>query len=503
MREDDTMDVDRLRGALSDRMTSLPPIRQTPDRAAFGRLWYPACVLLLCVSFFFAPSVHAQLSLTTVVDLALRGNPRVQGAEADVAKARAQLSEAHDAYVPSVNAGAGIGQSYGYSPYPPTLFTLNGAGLVYNSAQSYYIRSARAGVDAAQLALEDVQEAVAEDTALAFVALDHDKQREQVVGQQAGFASTLVSIVQSRVDAGQDTAISLTQAMLTAAQLRLESLQAGDETAVERDRLARLIGLPTAALSVDSNFPANPVPLDTTTDTTVHGYANSAVASAFANAEAKQQQAAGDARFRFRPQVNLFAQFNYYATFSDSFAQLQKVYQANTGQTTLNSSEGAFGVQITLPIMDRSRAAKARESAADAAHAFHEAQNAQINALDGQSRLRHSVAELQSQAEVAGLQQQLAQQQLEVLQQELKSGNPNGPQMTPRDEQNARIAERDKYLGVVDASFQLRQAEIHLLRLTGQLLSWLKSAAAAPTPAEPDASTTLQNSLPTTPSAQR
>jgi outer membrane protein TolC len=441
--------------------------------------------LALAVSLALAPSAQGQISLTTAVDLALRDNPRVQEAQADVAKARAQLSEAHDAYVPSINAGAAVGQSYGYSPYPPTLFTVTGGSMVYNASQFYYIRAARAGLDAAQLHLDDIREAVAEDTALAFAALDHDQQREQAVGQQLGFANTLVSIVESRVDAGQDAAIDLTQAKLTAAQLRLAVLSAQDDIAVDREHLARLIGLPAAALSVNSDFPASPLGLssDTATGTTVHGYANAAVASAFSNAEAKQQQARGDARFRFRPQVNLFGTFNYYATFSDSFAQLQKIYQANTGQTTLSASEGAFGVQIALPIFDRLRAAKARESTADAAHAMHDAQNAQIDALDGQSRLRHSVRELESQTEVAGLRQQLAQQQLDALQQQLKSGNPGGPQMTPKDEQNARISEREKYLGVLDAGYQLRQAEIHLLRQTGELLTWLKSAASATAPA--------------------
>ena len=501
MREDDTMEVYRLRESLSEPMTSLPPNRQTPGRSASVRLAHLGCALSLAVSLAFAPCAQGQISLTTAVDLALGSNPRVQGAQADLAKARAQLSEAHDAYVPSINAGAGIGQSYGYSPYPPTLFTVTGGGLVYSASQFYYTRAAQAGVDAARLALDDMREAVAEDTALAFVALDHDQQREQVVGQQLGFANTLVSIVESRVDAGQDAAIDLTQAKLTAAQLRLASLRAADETALDRERLARLIGLPPAALSVDSSFPASPVPIDTTVDTTVHGYANAAVAAAFDNAKAKQQQAWGDARFRFRPQINLFGTFNYYATFSDSFAQLQKVYQANTGQTTLSASEGAFGIQITLPIMDRSRAARARESSADAAHALHEAQNAQIAALDGQSRLRHSVTELESQAEVAGLQQQLAQQQLDVLQQQLKSGNPGGPQMTPKDEQNARISEREKYLGVVDAGYQLRQAEIHLMRQTGQLLTWLKSAASA-TSATAPASSQLQATPSPAPSPQ-
>jgi len=487
MREDDTMEVYRLRESLSEPMTSLPPNRQTPGRSASVRLAHLGCALSLAVSLAFAPCAQGQISLTTAVDLALGSNPRVQGAQADLAKARAQLSEAHDAYVPSINAGAAVGQSYGYSPYPPTLFTVNGGSRVYDASQFYYIRAARAGLDAAQLHLDDIREAVAEDTALAFAALDHDQQREQAVGQQLGFANTLVSIVESRVNAGQDTAIDLIQAKLTAAQLRFALLRAQDDTAEDREQLARLIGLPPAALSVNSDFPASPLDLssDAAIGTTVHGYANAAVATAFANAEAKQQQANGDERFRFRPQVNLFGQFNYYATFSDSFAQLQKIYQANTGQTTLSASEGAFGVQINLPIFDRARAARARESAADAAHALHEAQNAQIDALNGQSLLRHSIDELQTQAEVASLQQQLAQQQLNILQQQLKSGNPGGPQMTPADEQNARISEREKYLGVVDAGYQLRQAEIHLLRQTGELLSWLKSAASATAPATP------------------
>jgi hypothetical protein len=57
--------------------------------------------------------------------------------------------------------------------------------------------------------------------------------------------------------------------------------------------------------------------------------------------------------------------------------------------------------------------------------------------------------------------------------------------MTPKDEQNARIAERDKYLSVIDANFQLRQTQIQLMRQTGQLDGWLKSAAAQPNSSVP------------------
>jgi outer membrane protein TolC len=447
------------------------------------------------IALSLAPAAGAQLSLTTAVDLALHSNPRVQGAESEVARAQAALAETHDVYIPAVNAGAGLGQGYGYLPNPPTLFTVTAGSLVYSASQSFYVRSARAGLSAAQLTLQDVRETVAQDTALAFIALDHDRQRQQAIDQEATFANTLVTIVQDRVNAGQDSSIDLTQAKLTAAQFRLSTLRAQDETANETEHLARLIGIPTASLQIDNKFPVAPVPTEAP-QISPQGYASPAVASAFANATARLEQAKGDARFRFRPQVTLFAQYNRYATFTNSFNTLQQFSQ-NGGGAKIGSDETAFGVQITLPFFDKLRAAKARETAADASKALHDAQNAQIDVLDGLSRTRHSIAELQVQSEVAGLEQQLAQQQLDVLHLQLQNGtgNPTGPQMTPKDEQNARISEREKYLGVVDANFQLHQAEIQLLRQSGGLEAWLKPAASATGSAQ-------QNNLPPTPTPQ-
>jgi outer membrane protein TolC len=444
----------------------------------------------LPVLFWFAATAQAQLSISTAVDLALRSNPRVLSAQAEVDRARAALSEMHDVYIPAVSGGAGLGQAYGYSQNPPTLATLSATSLVYNHSQTSYIRAARASLNAAELSLRDMRDTVAQDTALSFIALNHDQQREQAIHQQGGYADRLVMIVQQRLDAGQDTQLDLTQARLTAAQLKLAMLRAQDETGNEREHLAHLIGLPATSLDAEDSFPATPMPLDGEGTGLANGYANAAVAAAFANADARRQQAKGDSSFRFLPQVNLFVQYNRYATFASSFKELEKIYTNSAGKPLLTANEGFFGVQISVPLMDRARAAKGRESIAEAAKALHDAQNAQNEALDGRSRLRHSIDELQAQADVAALQQQLAQQQLDVLRIQLQagSGNPNGAQMTPKDEQTALIGERDKYLSVIDASYQLRQAEIQLMRQNGGLESWLKSTALAP-----------QNSLPQSP----
>jgi preprotein translocase subunit SecA len=148
-------------------------------------------------------------------------------------------------------------------------------------------------------------------------------------------------------------------------------------------------------------------------------------------------------------------------------------------------------VQISVPLFDKYRADKARESLAEASKSLHDAQNSQNDALDGLMKVRRAITELQAQTEVAGLQQQLAQQQLEIVRVQLQNGtgNPEGPQMTPKDEQNARISEREKYLGVIDANYQLHEAEVQLLRQMGQLQTWLRSQAR------------VQSSAPGTPNA--
>jgi hypothetical protein len=194
--------------------------------------------------------------------------------------------------------------------------------------------------------------------------------------------------------------------------------------------------------------------------------------AAYANAKSKSQIAFGDARYELRPQVSFGAQYSRFATFSNYSA-----YYSNFQQ---NNAE--VGIQITLPIFDMVHRSKARVSAADAVRALHDADQQRDQFLDGRLRLQHATAELAARSEVAELDQQLAQQQLDAMLVQLQSGNGNssGKQMTPKDEQTARIAEREKYLSVLDMTLQLRQTQINLMRQTGQLESWLKSQVGTP-----------------------
>lgn len=413
----------------------------------------------------------AQISFSTAIDLALKNSPKVQMAQADVDKANAALSESRDVYVPSVAGGSGLGYSYGFPVGQPSVFNFTMQSLVFNFSQKDYIHASRFALEAANLSLKDARQAVAEDVALTYVALDRDMQRQKALSDEAGYGAKLIEIIQERLNAGQDTPIDLTGAQLSAAQIKLSRLRTDDDTANDRAHLARLVGLPAEGLSIVSES----IPQFTVPSADAPGDAmpiSPAVASAYANAKSKQQIAFGDARYLWRPQIAFAAQYNRYAKFNNYDLYYSHFQHNNFG----------IGVEITLPIFNAVHSAKARESAADAVHAQHEAELARNQFLEGRLKTRHATAELAAQAEVATLDQQLAQQQLDVLLVQLKSGSGNlsGPQMTPKDEQRSRIAEREKFLNVLDANYEMRKAEINLMRQTGQLEGWIRSAATAP-----------------------
>jgi outer membrane protein TolC len=423
----------------------------------------------------------AQISFTSAIDLALRNSPRVRMAEADVERARASLAEAQDVYIPVVMAASGLGYSYGYPLGTPTIATVQASSLLFNYSQRDYIRSARFGLAASNLSLKDVRQEVAEDTSVTYLALDRGQERLAALKQEASYAARLAAIVRERLDAGQDTEMELTRAKRTVAQLRLLQLQMEDEIATQSSHLSLLLGIAgTQIETVPGSIPtisetsSNPATSATIPD-------GPAVLAAAAKARAKQEQAFGDNRYVLRPQIAFAAQYSRFSTFNN--------YQLYYPAINNNFNAIGIGVQIQLPLFDASRKAKGRESTADFIHSEGELKLARQQQEEGRMKVEHSVAELQARAELADLDNDLAQQQLEAMLVELQAGtgNSSAPQMTPKDEQNARILERQRYLDVLDSRFQLRQTQINLLRQTGQLEAWLKSVAAQDTilPAKP------------------
>jgi len=437
------------------------------ERTRWAMVW-----LLLTA---FAAGASAQISLGTAVDLALKNDPKVRMSEAAVAKAQAALEGTKDVYVPTLSANAGYGQGFGVPTSLPVVFSLTSQSLVFSFSQHDNIRAAAAGLAAAKFALKDMREQVEEDVAVTYLNLESDQRALAVMAQEHGDATRLVTIVQERLDAGEDDRMSLLQAQRKATQIELNELNLQDEIAQLSDHLSRLIGLPDDRLTaIPSSIPALPtvqVAADSGNESDGPG-----VKAALAGAKSKQELSFGVNRYRLRPQMLFGVNYSRIDTGQNDYTS----YYPGFGLKNPSQNAVSVYIEMTLPIYDRRHQDEANEAKAEASRVYFESEAQRDQFLEGRKKLRRSAAELEKRSRLAEIDQDIAQEQLKVMLAQLSpdSGSSSGQQMTPEDEQNARLKEGQQTIDLLSAQFQLSQAKVNLLRQTGQLEEWLRSASA-------------------------
>jgi outer membrane protein TolC len=413
----------------------------------------------------------AQVSLTTVVELAQKNSVTVRLAQADVQRATAQLAQTRDAFIPSLAFGSGLPAfpEVGFTGSLPTIWDANIQSLVFSMPQIQYIHAARAGVQAAQLALKDAQEQAALDASSAYIELDAVNHELEAAREQEQDAARWVEIEQQRAEAGVDPLSTLLQAQLTAAQLKLGRLHLETRAATLAEQLATLTGLPVGSITPDHvSIPEIPAVTGDRKPSLTPG-----VESAQQLALSRQRQAQGDKEHLWLlPEIAFGAQYNRNTKLLNNVGS----YFANGQLPTDNFSSG---FSIRVPIFDPGLHAKSLESAAEALRARVEAEQAQQQNDVQIAQLSASLRELDAQAEIASLKQQISAEQLKSVQAQMELGNGAGsgpgaqPQLSPTAEQQARIDERQKYVDALDAGLELSKARLNLLRALGHMQDWL------------------------------
>lgn len=431
--------------------------------------WLKALACAAVVAF--AVAAPAQVSLTTVVELAQKNSVTVRLAQSDVQKATAQLAQTRDAFIPSVSFGSGLPAfpEVGFTGSLPTIWDSTVQSLVFSMPQIQYIHAARAGVLAAHLALKDAQEQAALDASTAYIELDTVNRELAAAHEQEQDAARLVEIEQQRAEAGVDPLSTLLQAQLKAAELKLNRLHLETRVAMLSKQLATLTGLPVGSITPDhASIPEVPAITADRKPALTPG-----VESAQELALSRQRQTRGDEEHLWLlPEVGFGAQYNRNTTLLNSIGS----YFVG-GILPANNFSSGFSIKV--PVFDPGLHAKLRASAAEALRARVEAEQAQQQNDVQIVQLSASLRELDAQAEIASLKQQIANETLKSVAAQLEFGNgassgPNQqPQLSPTAEQQARIDERQKYVDALDAGLELSKARLNLLRALGHMQDWL------------------------------
>ena len=432
--------------------------------------WAPLLIgpLLIGMMLAAAPALlPAQVSLATVVDLAQRNSSPVRLAQADLMKAQAVLSKTKDVFLPSAMLGSGLPAfpSVGFTGGVPSILTGNVQSLVFDLPQKQYMDAARTGLKAAALNLKDAREQVALDASTTYIELDTVDRELQAANQQLAFADRLVKIEQERTEAGVDPLSDLLQAQLTAAQLKLKRLHLETRAATLSKQIAVLTGLPDGSIAPDrGSIPEIP---QVRADEPQRG--TFGIKSAQMQARAKQRVARGDSL------SGLFPQIVFNAEYIRSTKLLNNADDYYAKHLPTNNFSSGFSIQI--PVFDIGHYAKAKDSTADALRSTIEAEQAQRQNEILIAELTGNLRELDAEAEIATLKQQIADEQIQAVRTQLELGNGAGsaaaPQLTPKAEQLALIDERQKFQDALDAGFDLSKARLTLLRALGHMEDWL------------------------------
>lgn len=432
----------------------------------------PACNWLRGIFFglaFLSSGIAAAqseaLTLKRAVDLAVVHSPAAMEALADQQHAFQAYRETRDQIIPQMVLGAAIGDSWGYpltlAGSAPSLFNLTAQSTLFSPALRSGVRAARTDYDASKLSAKDRRNQIIQDTTLDYLELLKWQQLMDALQKQHEDAANMEQVVQQRIQQGIDSAEQKIEARLAAARANLRLAQGQGAIDELRNELSHLTGLPAASIeAVADSVPALP---EMAADPAVSEQAvesNAAVAFAQQRANAQMFKARAEhlallPEVDFATQYAVLAKFNNWAQFFPSGA-----FQRNNA---------SLGVVIRFPFFNASQHASAQAADADALRARKEAEATKNQVSQETLRLQHSVQQLGDAKEVAELEYEIAKSDLNAVQIRMNSGN-----ATVHDAANARAQEAAKYDALQDADFQLLRARIGLMRVTGDLESWVE-----------------------------
>ncbi len=462
------MGTDRSEGTVESGLTGVMRVLRNTTRSGTRKaLWL---IVGLACAALSANCARAQVSFGTAVDLALRNSDAVRIAEADQAKAKAALDEVKDAYIPSLTFGSGLAKGTGFPLGDPSVVRLVAQGLVFNDSQRDFIRASRASLQATAVSVEDTRQQVILDTALTYAELDATENSLTALQGEEADAKDLVRITQERVQNGVDATVELKKSQLRAAQARLKRVDLEAQADVLREHLEALTGIRGGSWRTEADsIPAFPA---LNSDDESHQMAmdsSAAIKEAAKLADAKQHLAFGQHRVLWRPQIDLLLQYGYYSNFND----YSQYYSRQLPPNNI-----VAGVQITLPLFNVAQGARARQADADSVKAFRQLDQTRHQVSEDIVRLRRAVEQTDAAEDVARLQHELSQSQLQAIETQATSpyGTPGSAPVTPKDTQVARVEERALQTDYLAARLEHVKAELSLLRETGQLEAWARTA---------------------------
>ncbi len=418
--------------------------------------------IVLAALVCLPPSLLAEpITLHHAVELALKHATGISIAAADEQHASASYRELRNSYIPQLNAGAGIGWSDGFplslEGSAPSLFNVNAQSALINPALKDFIRAAQSEVAASVLHTKDQRNQIIQETVLSYAELAKWEQRLSRLRETVAAAEQTEIAVAQRVKEGIDSEMDGSKARLSVARVRLRIAEAAGAADVLREHLSRLTGLPTASVEIEpDSLPALPAPKPDEDSVAKATDANPVVQAAVEHARAQYLRVKGE-RKSLWPSVDFAAQYANLATYNN-YDAYYKHFQPNNA---------TVGIAIHLPFLNLAQHERVQEAESEAHKATQQAEAARNQVSEETLRLQRSVSQMQAARDVAELEYEIAQKNIEATRTRMESSTAN-----LHDLDNAQAQASERLITLQDVAFELERIQVALMRATGDLEIW-------------------------------
>jgi len=423
-----------------------------------------ACALLLIHAECLADdrSNVDPLPFSQALDLALQHSGIMGIAAINQWRSEKAYQELRNNYIPQLTVGSGIGYAYGFpltlEGTAPSLVNFTSTQALFNPALKQFIRAARIDWKATSQDVQDKRNVVILDTALTYAQLEQLTGKIKTLTEAQAAATKAQFISEQRLQQGVDSKLEVTKSQLVEARIRLRIAEAQGQMDVLREHLSKLIGLPAESIAIEPGSMPQLPQISQEEDLPARAVASSpSVKQAEEKAAAAAARAKGEHKAAVWPTVDVASQYAYLAKYNN--------YDVYFNHFLANNFTG--GLNIRIPLYNPVQRAKAQEADGDAMIARKQADLTKNQVGEDALKLQRSLRQLAAARDVAKLEWEVSQGELEAVTARADTGASN-----PRDKENARLDVDDKQAAYLDAEFELSRAKLQLLRLAGELENW-------------------------------
>jgi outer membrane protein TolC len=430
--------------------------------AAFSAL--PIIVLILGAGVLPAMAQNEgglaplRFTLKEAVAISLQKSREISLARLQYETARQEAGVARSQFLPNLYTGSGVAYTSGFPLLAgggaPALFNVTYNQELFNLPARGDVRAEEQKSEQQRFTIDAVRDGVIQRTVSTYLELAKVRRQLELLSSERESAQKILDYTRQRSQAGYELPIEVTRAQLTAAQVEQRRAQLEDQEESAADQLRVVLGL-----EPDQPIEVTAADIPPAADQTITNLVAEALRN---NPEVKtveSERTASELRLKgerggYWPTVGLIGQYNLLAKFNN-YDQFFNRFDRNNF---------IAGIDVKIPIFASHTSAAISFARANLTASQMQVENkrAQVS-LDVRHQARRA-REMDMTREVARLELELAQQNLQVLQSQFQQGR-----ASIRDLEGGQLDENEKWLAFLDAEFAHQQAELDLLRTTGQL----------------------------------